>query len=93
VDQVQVHVRWEGRVQGVGFRALVQSVCSRNGLVGWVRNQADGSVEAILAGAPDRVDTAIDAIANARGPTLQATRRRSLELGSTAIPNTFEIRR
>ena len=33
-----------GRVQGVGYRFTTQSVGSRLGLTGWVRNQHDGSV-------------------------------------------------
>jgi acylphosphatase len=54
-------VRIRGRVQGVGFRAFVEYTARDHGLVGWVRNRRDGSVEAVFAGAPDVVAAMIDA--------------------------------
>lgn len=48
-------VRVEGRVQGVGFRAWTIRAAVRRGVKGWVRNRADGSVEALLAGQPEAV--------------------------------------
>ena len=37
-------------MQGVGFRYFVESAAMREGLHGWVRNRADGSVEAHAEG-------------------------------------------
>ena len=42
--------RVTGRVQGVGFRWFVERSALREGLHGWVRNAADGSVEAEAEG-------------------------------------------
>jgi acylphosphatase len=56
-----VHVRIEGRVQGVGYRAFVETRAAELGLTGWVRNRRDGSVEAVLQGSPDAIEAVLDA--------------------------------
>lgn len=50
-----LQVRIQGRVQGVGYRAWVESQAITCGLEGWVRNRRDGSVEALFAGTPNHV--------------------------------------
>lgn len=45
-----VRVRVRGRVQGVGYRAWCRGEALARGLDGWVRNEADGSVSAVIAG-------------------------------------------
>lgn len=49
-DKVRVHVLIEGRVQGVFFRASTRDEARARGLAGWVRNWADGRVEAVFEG-------------------------------------------
>ncbi len=48
-----LQVRIEGRVQGVCFRDYTRRQARAEGLTGWVRNCADGSVEALITG-PER---------------------------------------
>jgi acylphosphatase len=44
-----------GRVQGVFFRDTARQKARKLGLSGWVRNCADGTVEAVLEGDPHAV--------------------------------------
>lgn len=49
-DKARVQVLIEGRVQGVFFRAATRDEAQARGLTGWVRNRADGRVEAVFEG-------------------------------------------
>lgn len=48
-----------GRVQGVFFRDGTATEARRLGVAGWVTNRPDGSVEAVLEGEPDAVETLV----------------------------------
>ena len=52
----RAHVIVEGRVQGDFFRAYTSENAKRLGLVGWVRNRPEGTVEAIVEGDAGSVD-------------------------------------
>ena len=48
-----------GHVQGVFFRDSVRRLAERLGVSGWVRNNWDGSVEAVLEGERDGVESVV----------------------------------
>ena len=54
-ERTTVRVRVSGLVQGVWFRAWTDGRARELGLDGWVRNRADGTVEALFAGPPAAV--------------------------------------
>jgi acylphosphatase len=49
-----------GTVQGVFFRDTCRRVAVANGVAGWVRNLADGRVEAVFEGASGPVQRLVD---------------------------------
>ena len=55
------HLRIAGRVQGVGFRYFMERKAGELGVSGWVRNRRDGTVEAMVQGAPEAVEAMIAA--------------------------------
>jgi acylphosphatase len=48
-----------GRVQGVFFRDTTRRRAQSRGVAGWVRNNPDGSVEAVFEGEDDAVDSMV----------------------------------
>lgn len=59
-DRVRVHVLVSGRVQGVFYRAETRDRARTRRLGGWVRNCADGRVEAMFEGPRTEVESMID---------------------------------
>jgi acylphosphatase len=87
---MQVVIR--GRVQGVGFRAWVQHQAELHGLGGWVRNRADGAVEAVFSGPADLVDVMLKACEKGpRGARVEQVERSSPAV-SASDGSGFQIR-
>lgn len=66
-ERGRVHVWVSGRVQGVGFRAYVQSNALQIGVTGWVRNVGYDTVEAVAEGTPAQIERFLVMVK--RGPT------------------------
>ena len=56
-----VRVTISGVVQGVGYRAWTLNAAAVHGVTGWVRNRADGRVEAVFAGPAHSVTSICEA--------------------------------
>lgn len=68
-----VRVYISGTVQGVFFRAFVKDMADRLNVKGFVRNLADGRVEAFLEGNVDNVNAMIEICK--RGPKFSQIRK------------------
>jgi len=55
-----IHAVIDGRVQGVTYRQATRSTARGLGLLGWVRNLADGRVEVWAQGEDDSVARLVD---------------------------------
>ena len=56
------HMRWTGRVQGVGFRFNNTNLARARQLTGWVENMPDGSVEMEVQGTPAGILSHLEAL-------------------------------
>ncbi len=65
---VRAQVLVAGRVQGVAFRAFTQREARRLNVKGWVRNLANGCVEAEVEGRQSSVDLLL--VSLKQGPSL-----------------------
>ena len=71
-----------GKVQGVYYRASMADAAQALGVVGWVRNRSDGSVEALLAGEGESVAALIGWAR--RGPAAAHVEHVRIELAELA---------
>jgi len=49
----EIHAKVSGKVQGVGYRDFVVGYAKELGVYGWIRNNADGTVEVVGQAEPD----------------------------------------
>ena len=81
-----------GRVQGVGFRYFVWREAETLGVDGWVRNRADGTVEALARGTKEELDRLKECIQE--GPRWSRVTSVSVtDEPDEDVPQGFEIRR
>ncbi|HEX8941442.1 MAG TPA: acylphosphatase [Candidatus Limnocylindrales bacterium] len=72
-DLARLDAMVRGSVQGVGFRFFVVNRASALGLVGWVANEADGSVRCVAEGPRPDLERLLDELRD--GPPAAAVER------------------
>lgn len=91
-DRRAVRVRVTGRVQGVGFRAWTRDRAQALGLDGWVRNESDGSVTALISGTRSAIEEMVQALHD--GPRWSKVTGVEITPDETAdIPPRFRVSR
>ena len=61
-EPARVEAVVHGRVQGVNYRAYVQRQALDLGLLGWVRNEPDGTVRVVAEGPRPQIERLLDAL-------------------------------
>ena len=90
-QKVRAHIFISGRVQGVFFRSQTKRKAKKIGITGWVKNLADGRVEAVFEGEENPVKTMIEWAR--RGPLLSKVNGIEVEWENFSGEfNDFEIR-
>ena len=83
------HVVIYGFVQGVGFRFSVERAANLRGVSGWVRNRADGAVEAVFEGDSEDVEALVEFCR--RGPRGAEVERVEVEEESAEGLGSFRV--
>ena len=75
---IRKHIRFWGRVQGVGFRYRAYHAANAVGATGWVRNEYDGSVTMEIQGTEEQIDQVILLIEKGRFVRIENMDARSI---------------
>ena len=59
---IREHIRFTGKVQGVGFRYTCSALAKRLGITGWVRNDPDGAVTGEFQGTVGDIEAIVTSL-------------------------------
>jgi acylphosphatase len=92
-DTLTRRVVVEGFVQGVGYRDFARRVALRRRISGWVRNRTDGTVEALIRGAPSDIEAMLSELRRGpRGARITSVRLAEPRRGDEIEPGAFHVR-
>jgi acylphosphatase len=90
---MRVRVSYDGRVQGVGFRATTREIAAGYTVWGWVRNEHDGTVTLEAQAEPAELDRFLNELKRILGRYITTHRRVDIpDAAVTGVP-TFVIQR
>lgn len=84
------HIHVTGRVQGVGYRFFVEEAARRTGLNGYVKNLPDRSVEVLVEGPTQLIESFVDILRI--GPPAALVEHVSVEMMAPGGVEGFSIR-
>lgn len=92
MTMIRASIRVSGRVQGVGYRQFTQTSARAHAVCGWVMNQPNGDVTAVIEGEENAVRNLITCCH--QGPQHAEVKRLTMELEEyTGEYTGFAIRR
>ena len=88
---ITIQYKISGKVQGVAYRAFARDSAQKHGIVGWVRNLQDGSVECLACA--EEQDLELFEVNLMQGPQwAKVDRIKKVELTEACEIKKFEVR-
>lgn len=87
---IRLALRFDGRVQRVGFRRTAEMVATQRDLSGWVRNESDGSVRCEVQGPREGIDGFLSDLLETMGGRIEGVERQ--EIPAIDEPAGFRVR-
>lgn len=77
---IRKHLIFKGKVQRVGFRVEADTMASRLGLVGWVRNLDNGDVEIEVEGNENKLDYLIEYLSSIKRAPITSVKNQDIDV-------------
>ncbi|APX94939.1 hypothetical protein BWR19_07480 [Halomonas sp. 1513] len=88
-DPLTLRLKIQGQVQGVGYRQWFAEQLEQRHIAGWVRNLADGNVDAVIHGPQPELQLLLDEVPN--GPADADVTGLSADVWQGEVPQGVQI--